>query len=252
MKINAKKVTLFVPCLVDRLYPEVGEAMVTLLKRLGVVMDCPTDQTCCGQPVFNAGFRKEAQLAAKRFIRLFQESECIVCPSGSCVHMVTHQYPELFKNEPVWREKAIRLGTKTFELTHYLVDVLGVVDVGASFQGKMTYHDSCHLLRGLGIMEQPRKLLRSIKAVDFIEMKNSDRCCGFGGSFAVKYPEISTAILEEKVDHIVETGAEVVVGGDMGCLMNIEGLLSRRKLPIKTMHIAQVLAEEKREGTDTK
>jgi L-lactate dehydrogenase complex protein LldE len=237
-----KTVTLFIQCLVDSIYPEVGEAMVTVFQKLDITLECPVDQTCCGQPAFNAGYRSEARTAARRFIKIFENAETIVCPSGSCVHMVRHHYPELFKNQPEWLARAQSVTKKTFEFSEYLVDHLGVEDLGAVYNGRITYHDSCHPLRGLGIQKQPRKLISKVKNAEFIEMKNSDICCGFGGAFSVKYPEISAAILEDKVKNIIDSDADVVVGVDMSCLMNIQGLLSRKNSGIKIMHIAQLLA----------
>jgi L-lactate dehydrogenase complex protein LldE len=236
------RVTLFIQCLVDALYPEVGEAMVRVLQNLGVSLAYPAGQTCCGQPAFNAGFRREARVAARRFIRLFEGADLIVSPSGSCVSMVRNHYPQLFAAEPDWRRRARAVARKTFEFTEFLVDVLGVEEVGSGFSGRVTYHDSCHLLRGLRVSEQPRRLLRRIRGVEFVEMTDPDYCCGFGGTFSIKYPDISGAMLEDKVRNIVETGAEAVVGCDMGCLMNIEGMLSRKGLSIRALHIAQVLA----------
>jgi L-lactate dehydrogenase complex protein LldE len=235
-------VTLFIQCLVDSIYPEVAEAMVHIFRKLGIKITCPTDQTCCGQPAYNSGYHTEARVAARRFIEIFEDANVIVCPSGSCVDMVRHHYPALFANDPIWLSKAHDVSSKTFELTEYLVDVLGVEDLDARFRGKVTYHDSCHLLRGIGVQEQPRKLIREVAGVEFIEMKDSDRCCGFGGAFAVKYPDISTAMLEEKVKNIMASGADTVVGCDVGCLMNIQGMLSRRESDIQTLHIAQLLA----------
>jgi L-lactate dehydrogenase complex protein LldE len=237
-----KKVTLFIQCLVDVMYPEVGEAMLKIFRKLDIAVDCPVDQTCCGQPAFNAGYHRQARVAARRFIQLFEDAQSIVCPSGSCVHMVRHHYPELFRDDPAWLRRAESIRDKTFELTEYLVDVLGVEDLDARFDGKITYHDSCHPLRGLGIMDQPRRLISKVGGAEFIEMQNSDQCCGFGGAFAVKYPEISTAMVEDKVKNIIATGADAVVGVDMSCLMNIQGLLSRKKSDIKIMHIAELLA----------
>jgi len=241
---DRKHVKLFIQCIVDTLFPEVAHAMVRVLDRLGFDITCPTDQTCCGQPAFNAGYRGEARGAARRFIEIFESAETIVCPSGSCVSMVRHHYPELFKNDPVWRKRAEALAARTYEFSEFLVDVQGITDTGSGFRGNVTYHDSCHLLRSLGIREQPRRLIRAVAGAQLTEMKASDRCCGFGGSFAVKYPAISTAMVDEKVDHILETGAEAVVGCDMGCLMNIKGRLSRRNAGVKVMHIAELLAGE--------
>jgi L-lactate dehydrogenase complex protein LldE len=236
------RVTLFVQCLVDSLYPEVGEAMVALFNRLGISVRCPANQTCCGQPAFNAGYRKAAGAAARRFIQIFENADVIVCPSGSCVAMVRHHYPELFRDDQKWLDRAAGVGRKTFELSQYLVDVLGIDDVGASYPGKVTYHDSCHLLRRLGVAEQPRRLIRNIRRAELVEMKAADRCCGFGGTFAVKYPDISVAMVDEKISNIVASGADTVTGCDISCLMNIQGRLSRIGSPVKTMHLAQLLA----------
>jgi L-lactate dehydrogenase complex protein LldE len=235
-------VTLFIQCIVDGVYPEVGEAMVRLFSKLGLAMTYPEDQTCCGQPAFNSGFRKEARRAARRFIEIFESAETIVCPSGSCVNMVRNHYPKLFENDPAWRDRADDIASKTFELSEFLVDVLKVEDVGASFDGKVTYHESCHLLRGIGISHQPRKLIANVRGSEFIEMQDVDRCCGFGGAFSVKYADISAAILSEKIKNIETTGADVVVGCDMGCLMNIQGMLSKKGSPVRVMHIAELLA----------
>jgi L-lactate dehydrogenase complex protein LldE len=237
-----KKVTLFIQCLVDGIYPEVGEAMVAIFRKLGVNLTCPTQQTCCGQPAFNSGYQREARVAAKRFIEIFETAEAIVCPSGSCVTMVRHHYPQLFSDDATWLQRAQNVAAKTFELTEYLVDILGVDDLGAHFDGVITYHDSCHLLRNLRIKEQPRRLLRKITGTEFIEMNDSNRCCGFGGSFSFKYGDISAAMAEDKVNNIIDSGAGTVVGCDMGCLMNIQGMLSRKGSSIKVMHIAQLLA----------
>jgi L-lactate dehydrogenase complex protein LldE len=243
---NTRPVTLFIQCLIDGIYPEVAEAVVTVLRRLGVTLDYPVDQTCCGQPAFNSGFWNEARVAAKRFIEIFEGAETIVCPSGSCVTMVRHHYPELFRDEPRWQARAEAVAGKTFEFTEYLVDVLGVDDLGAQFSGKVTYHDSCHLLRHLRIARQPRQLLSKVRGLEMVEMKDSDYCCGFGGAFSVKYPEISTALVDDKVQHILDSGADTVTGCDMGCLMNIQGRLHRKALPIKAIHIAQILASPPR------
>ncbi len=237
-----KQVTLFIQCLVDAVRPEVGEAMVEVLRRLDCRLDCPTEQTCCGQPAFNAGYRREAKRAARRFIEIFEDAEAIVGPSGSCVHMVRHHYPDLFKDEPLWSGRAAAVAARTFEFSEFLVDVLETEDLGARYSGRITYHDSCHLLRGLRVREQPRRLLRKVTGAEFVEMRNSDYCCGFGGTFALKYPDISCAMVDDKVDHIIACGADTVVGCDMGCLLNIAGAVSRRGLAIKTMHIAEILA----------
>ncbi len=240
-----EKVSLFIQCLVDTMFPETGEAMISVFDRLGVRYDYPEEQTCCGQPAYNSGYRHEAAAAARRFIEIFEDSEVIVCPSGSCVHMVRHHYPELFHKEPEMVERAKAVGARTFEFTEYLVDQLTITDVGAEFPGTVTYHDSCHLSRGLGIFKQPRILLSQVKDLELIEMHDSDTCCGFGGTFSINYPEISTALVDEKIENILASGAEMVTGCDISCLMNIQGRLSRREEKVKTLHIAEILAGSK-------
>jgi len=240
--MTGKKVSLFIQCLVDTMFPEAAEAMVSVFDKLGVQYDYPLEQTCCGQPAFNSGYRHEAAAAAKRFIEIFESAEVIVCPSGSCTHMVRHHYPELFKDDPEMLERALAVGKKSFEFTEFLVDQLGVSDVGAEWDGSVTYHDSCHLSRGLGIAAQPRQLLENVTGLDFVEMKDSDTCCGFGGTFAVNYPEISIAMVDEKIENILASGAATVTGCDVSCLMNIKGRLSRRGETVKVVHIAEILS----------
>ena len=235
-------VTLFLQCLVDAFTPQVGEAMLQVLRNLGLSVSCRTDHTCCGQPAFNSGYHREARTAAENFLRRFEGAETIICPSGSCVNMVRHHYLELFEDDPEWLERARGIAGRTYEFSEFLVDNMGVADTGATYPGKVTYHDSCHLLRGLRVSEQPRKLLRNVKGLEFVELYNSDYCCGFGGAFAVKYADISTAMVAEKVDHIVASGADTVVGCDLGCLLNIEGMIRRRGLEIKVRHLAEILA----------
>lgn len=241
--IYKKKVSLFVQCLVDAMYPKAGLGMAKLLAAQGLDLDYPLDQTCCGQPAFNSGFRKEAAEAAKHFMNTFAHAETIVGLSGSCVAMIKEHYPVLFADDPLWHKKALETGAKVFEFTQFMVDVLNVERLGCDLSGvSVTYHDSCHLKRTLGLADQPRKLIKMTGA-DLIEMEKSDTCCGFGGAFSVKYPEISTALAEEKVDHIAATGAEIVTGCDAGCLMNIQGIISRRNLAVKVVHIARLLTE---------
>ncbi len=237
------RVTLFVQCLVDGIYPEVAESVVRVFERLGLDVECPVDQTCCGQPAYNAGYHKEAAVAAKRFIEIFETASVIVCPSGSCVDMVRHHYPALFADDPAWLTRARAVSDRIFEFSEYLVDVLDVTDLGSKFQGRVTYHDSCHLSRRLGVARQPRALIEGVAGAELVEMAESNRCCGFGGTFSVKYPEISGAILSDKVERILDTNADAVVGCDMSCLMNIGGMLSRRNSGIKALHIAQLLAK---------
>ncbi len=226
------------------MYPHVGEAMVNLFDRLDIPVTYPDGQTCCGQPAFNSGHRQSARKAALHFLQVFRDSEVIICPSGSCVHMVRHHYPQLFKDEPDLMQMAERIGDRTYELTEYLVDVLGVTDLGASFHAKTTYHDSCHLSRSLGIRRQPRALLSKVAGLELIEMENSDTCCGFGGTFSIHYPEISTAMVDEKLRTILATGAEYVTGCDISCLMHIQGRAQKRNLPVQVVHIAEILSHQ--------
>lgn len=243
--MSFKTVSLFIQCLVDTMFPETGEAMITVFDRLNIPYDYPQGQTCCGQPAFNSGYHHDAAGAARHFIDIFENAEIIVCPSGSCVHMVRHHYPELFKDDPEMYKRAKAVGEKTFEFTQYLVDELGITDVLAQFSGLVTYHDSCHLSRGLGIVNQPRILLNNVRGLEFTEMTDSDTCCGFGGTFSINYPEISTAMVDEKIENILASKADIVTGCDISCLMNISGRLSRRKEKIKVLHIAQILAGNK-------
>jgi len=236
------RVSLFVTCLVDQIFPHVGEATVELLRRVGVEVDFPEEQTCCGQPAFNDGFWPQAREVARQFLRAFSDSEMIVSPSGSCVTMVREYYPLLFREDPKLHGRAQEIGKRTYELSEFLVRVLGVEDVGASFRRKVTYHASCHGLRGLGLREEPLRLLRNVRGLELIDLPGWDECCGFGGLFSVKMPHLSSAILEEKIRNIVSTGAEIVVATDISCLMHIAGGLSRKGIPVRTMHLAEILA----------
>lgn len=238
------KVSLFITCLVDVFFPQVGESMVKVLRKFGVDVDFPEDQTCCGQPAFNSGFRDDTRKLAERFISIFDGNGFIVSPSGSCTSMVKVFYKELFRNDPETLKKVKGISSRTFEFTDFLVNVLKVEDVGAVYSGKVTYHDSCHLLRELGIQDEPRRLIRSVKGVELVEMNMNDVCCGFGGTFSIKMPEVSVSILDEKIKSIVESGADTVISTDMGCLMHIGGAISRRKIPVKVMHIAELLASK--------
>ena len=241
------RVALFITCLVDQMFPDVGEAMVATLRRLGVEVSFNDAQTCCGQVAFNTGYRPEARSMAEHFIKVFESdrSEFIVAPSGSCTAMVRNFYGELFHRpeDREWRERLARVKPKLREFSEFIVNELGVEDVGASFAHRVTYHDACHLLRELGISEQPRRLIRAVRDVDLVEMEAADTCCGFGGTFSVKYGEISNAILQEKLARIEKSGAEYVIANDSSCLMQIAGGLSRTGSPVKTMHLAELLAK---------
>ncbi len=235
-------VSLFIPCLVDACFPEVGDALVRVFDRLAIPLAYPEGQTCCGQPAFNSGYRREATVAARRFLSVFSGAEAIVCPSGSCVAMVRHHYPELFADEPSLFAQALVIGRRTYEFSQYLVDVLGITELGAVFPARATYHDSCHLARTLGIREQPRQLLRRVRGLELVEMDQADSCCGFGGTFSLGYPDISLALVDAKIEHILKSGADTVVGCDVSCLMQIRGRLARRRSDVRVRHIAEIVA----------
>jgi L-lactate dehydrogenase complex protein LldE len=237
------KVSLFVTCLADQLFPEVGESVVRLLTRYGCEVDFPEAQTCCGQPAYNSGYQDEARDVARTLIRAFEHSDYVVSPSGSCTGMVHHYYPSLFRDEPEWAGKAEALVNKTYEFSQFLVDVLGVTDVGAVFPETVTYHPSCHAMRLLGVRSEPMELMQNVKGIDFRELPKKEDCCGFGGTFAVKMADMSEAMVCEKAAHVTETEAGVLVGTDMGCLMNIQGRLNKEGRPIRVMHLAQLLEE---------
>ena len=238
------KVSLFVTCLVDQFYPEVGESVVKVLRRLGVEVAFPAGQTCCGQPAFNSGFVSQTKPLARRFLDLFAGSEYVVIPSGSCGSMLKVFTPQLFHDDPALAERARALAERTYEFSQFLVNVLGITDVGARYEAKVTYHASCHLVRELGATSEAQTLIRAVRGVQFVEMEGSTDCCGFGGTFSVKYPEISGAILESKLRNIEAAGADVLVGCDSSCLMNIAGGMSRRGMKVRPMHLAQLLAQE--------
>ncbi|MCA1566075.1 MAG: (Fe-S)-binding protein [Acidobacteria bacterium] len=240
------KVSLFVTCLVDQFAPRVGVAMVDVLTRLGVAVTFNPEQTCCGQPAFNNGHRREARPVAARLLEVFEQelasSDYLVAPSGSCTAMVRQHYAELFSDEPELRARAERVGARLFEFSQFLVDVLGVESVGAASRGRIAYHDSCHLLRELGVSSQPRRLIDNTLGTQRVEMERADSCCGFGGTFSVKYPEIAAALAEDKVVAVERSGADVLVACDSGCLMQIEGLMRRRGSGVRCLHLAELLA----------
>lgn len=238
-----ESVSLFVPCMVDLFLPHVGEATVSLLRRLGVNPIYHREQTCCGQPAINAGYRERAKKAAKHFIQVFGDDEKVISPSGSCVGMVKVHYPELLAEEPQWRRRAEELSLRVFELSQYLVDILKVENVGASFEGKVAYHESCHVHRGLGVSDQPKKLIRAVKGIQLVPLNAGDACCGFGGEFAIHYPDISESMLKDKAEDYLASGADILLLCEPGCLLNIGGFLSRNFPGKKVMHLASFLAE---------
>ena len=237
-------IDLFVTCIVDQFYPEVGVSVVKVLRRLGVVVGFPKDQTCCGQPVYNTGFTQEARILAKRVLEQFKDSEYVVVPSGSCAATLRVYYLELFADDPKLLAAAKALAAKTYEFSEFLVKVLGVEDAslcGASHEGTAAFHPSCHLLREMGVKEEPQKLLRSVPGLEEKELEGAEVCCGFGGTFSVKFPHISEGMVADKIANVQASGAETLVSCDMSCLMNIGGALNRQGSDVKVRHLAQIL-----------
>lgn len=235
-------VGLFVTCLVDLMRPVVGFATVKLLEDAGCTVEVPASQTCCGQPAYNSGDKADTLDIAKNVIKMFERYDYVVAPSGSCAGMIKDHYPEAFADDPEWSARAEALSEKTYELMSFLTDVMNVSATGAEFSGTVTYHDSCSGLRELGIKDQPRALLSSVQGLTISEGNETETCCGFGGLFCVKYPDISEKMVDAKVNDIVATGADTVLAGDLGCLMNIAGRLQRRGVDVKARHAAEVLA----------
>ncbi len=238
---SPRRVALFVTCLVDLLRPSVGFAAVKLLEEAGCTVEVPP-QVCCGQPAYNSGDRATTRAIAAQVIDAFDGYEAVVAPSGSCAGMLSHHYPGLFEDDPAMKARAEALAGRSYELMSFLVDVLGVTEVAARYDGVVTYHDSCSGLRELGVKDQPRRLLGSVDGLKLREMKTPEVCCGFGGTFCVKYPEISNAMVGEKAADIAATGADTLLAGDLGCLMNMAGKLQREGRAVKVRHVAEVLA----------
>ncbi len=236
------RVGLFVTCLVDLFRPTVGFAAVKLLEAAGCAVEVPSAQTCCGQPTYNSGDRKDTRAIAEQVIAAFEPYDYVVAPSGSCGGMLKVHYPTLFAGDAAWEKRAAAFAAKVYELTSFLVDVRGMSVVDAVFDGSVTYHDSCAGLRELGIHDQPRALLASVAGLTMTDLREADICCGFGGTFCVKYPDISNGMVEKKTAAIAETGAGTLLAGDLGCLLNMAGKLQREGRPVKVRHVAEVLA----------
>ena len=236
------RVSLFVTCIVDQVFPQVGIAITEVLERLGYQVDFPKAQTCCGQPAFNSGYADEARKIARHFLDVFRDSETIIVPSGSCTSMIAHHFADLFEHDPKLLAEAHALEPRVWEFSRFLLEVARVEDVGARFHGVVTYHDSCHALRELKIKSGPRKLLAKVQGLTLAEMGAAEECCGFGGTFSVKFAEVSGAIARTKIDSIARTGVDTVVSIDSSCLMQIDGALRRAGSSIRTMHLAEVLA----------
>lgn len=238
---RSPKVALFITCLGDQFFPRVGECVVRVLQRAGAEVSFNPAQTCCGQPAFNTGYRDEAREVARRMLDLFDDADYVVSPSGSCTTMVRVFYPELFSDDPEALRKVERLRERFFEFSEFLVKIMNAEDLGASFPHRVAYHDSCHLYRELGIEAEPRKLIRAVKGIELVEMQDHRMCCGFGGTFAVKYPGVSVGMAQDKVRAATEAGAEYLVANDAGCLMHMAGYIHRNGLPLKTLHLAELL-----------
>ena len=238
----ARRVSLFVTCIVDQLFPKVGMAIAEVLERIGYEVDFPEAQTCCGQPAFNSGFREEARQVARHFLSVFCGAEYVVVPSGSCASMISHHFEDIFQKEPQSLEASRALATKVWEFSSFLTEVARVEDVGAELNEVVTYHDSCHALRELKIKDGPRRLLRNVRGLELREMDIAEECCGFGGTFSVKFDEVSGGMARTKIESVLRTGASSVVSIDSSCLMQLRGALSRAELPIRTLHLAEVLA----------
>jgi L-lactate dehydrogenase complex protein LldE len=240
--LDSPRVGLFVTCLVDSMRPNVGFAAVALLKAAGCKVEIPLAQTCCGQPAFNSGADEATKPIARQVIETFEPFDYLVAPSGSCAGMIKAHYPELFADDPVWLERAKRLAAKTHELLSFLVDLRGFRPQNVACKASATYHDSCSGLRELGVKAQPRALLSSVEGLELRPLEGDETCCGFGGTFCVKYSDISNAIVGEKAQNIVATGADLLLGGDLGCLMNMAGKLSREGARTRVFHTAEILA----------
>jgi len=236
------RVGLFVTCLVDLFRPTVGFAAVKLLQEAGCIVEVPRAQTCCGQPAYNSGDRADTRAIAARVIAVFEPYDYVVAPSGSCAGMIHEHYPTLFADDAASQKRAQALAAKTHELVSFLTDVRGLSRVAARFDGTITYHDSCSGLRELGIKQQPRKLLATVEGLRLAELPGAEICCGFGGTFCIKYPAISDKIVSEKTADIAATGAGTLLAGDLGCLLNMAGKLKREGRPIAVRHVAEVLA----------
>ena len=237
------KASIFITCICDSMYPQVGEAMVRVLEKLGVTLDFPPEQTCCGQPALSSGYWEYARPVAETMLTAFKNSQYVVAPAGSCITAVKEYYPILFEKDPEKYRQAKELSAKLFEFSEFVVKILKKEDVGARFPHRVTYHSSCHARRFLNTDQYVRTLLTNVKEIDYVPLPHEEACCGFGGTFSVKLPEISEAMVDEKTRNILETKADVLVGVDLSCLMNIDGRLKKQKANVRVMHVAELLDE---------
>ncbi|NLJ71766.1 MAG: (Fe-S)-binding protein [Syntrophomonadaceae bacterium] len=244
------RVSLFIPCTVDTILVNVGQDFANIMSDLGFKLNYHSEQTCCGQPVITAGYLREARKNAKKFIDIFADDEYIVGLSGSCIDTIKNEYVKILSDEPIWAERAQSLASRIYEFSQFMVDVAEIEDVAATYNGKVAYHDSCRNLRGLGIKEQPRRMLNAVKGIDLISLNDNTECCGFGGAFAIKYPYLSGAIVRDKVASFIDSEADVLVVSDPGCLLNIQGYLHRAYPEKKVKHIVSFLAENRERGKE--
>lgn len=235
-------VALHIPCLIDNFMPETGKSVLRLLEWFNIPFVYPTEQTCCGLPAYNAGCLPEAKKVAKYFLKVFGGNEAVVSASGSCISMIKNHYPEIFADDPQWKEQAEALAGRVYELTEYLVDISGIETFSGEYEARVAYHESCSMLRGIGVSDQPKKLITSLAGAELVEMQHADVCCGFGGKFSHAYPEISEQMVADKVNNFLASGADVLTMGDPGCYLNISGYMARHYPDKKVLHIADLLA----------
>lgn len=237
------RISIFITCLGNMFYPDLGVTMTKIFNRLGHTVDFPDQQACCGQISFNSGYMEDTRTVARKLIDAFEESEVVVAPSGSCIGMIHHNYPTLFKDDPVYLKKANDLIKKSYEFSQFIVNVLKQPDLGARYEAKVTYHPSCHATRLMGIKDEPLILLQHIQGLEIVPLPEAQLCCGFGGTFSLKMPDISESMVQEKAEHVLESGADILTGLDMGCLMNISGYLEKHGHSIPAMHVIQLLGK---------
>ncbi len=235
------KVDAFIPCFIDQFYPETAAAFISVLEKAGCIVNYNPEQTCCGQPSFNSGYWKETKTLAIKFLNDFENADIVVSPSASCTGFIKNYYKKLFENDEAQLKRTELIVPRIFEFSDFLVNHLKFIDFGAEFNHKITFHDSCAGLREYGIKDEPRKLLQKIKGLELIEMENTTTCCGFGGTFSAKFHSISTAMTEQKVENALKTGAEYIVSTEASCLLNVQAYINKQKLPVKTIHLADIL-----------
>lgn len=241
--VGIVKVSLFITCIADLFYPKVGQSAVNVLEKLGYEVDFPIAQTCCGQAVYNSGYKKDAIKAAKHFIKVFESKQYIVSPSGSCVGMIRKIYPKLLQNDPNWLKRAERVAEKTYEFSEFLTHIVGLDHLDFTFSARATYHASCHMTRDLGLKNDPIQVLEKVKGLELVPLSNSEDCCGFGGTFSIKHPNVSASMGDEKTEHVEKTEADMLIMSDLGCMMHLSGYANRQERSIPMMHVAEILSK---------